>query len=164
MFNRNRVVIAYLCVRVWLAANWRQTMHRDQLPRLFKSISLSRRVSWNCGLMKLSPGPECVRTAKWIQKNHKYSTIGTKISPIDRATKCFQKNSYKGVRNRLRYVNVPRTIEWPFLISRISHRSINTARPMVTTVKIPLTLEAHVHAMNVPVASNQPHHSGENSL
>jgi hypothetical protein len=35
---------------------------------LFISISLPSSVSWNDGLMKLSPGPECVRIAKWIQK------------------------------------------------------------------------------------------------
>ena len=35
---------------------------------------------------------------------------------------------------------------------------------MATTVRIPLTLEDQAQAMNVPVPSSHPHHSGENSL
>lgn len=36
--------------------------------------------------------------------------------------------------------------------------------PIATTVKMPLTLEDHAQAINVPVPSSHPHHSGENSL
>jgi len=54
---------------------------------------------------------------------------------------------------------------WPsFLWSRIPHKSIRTASPMATTVKIPLTLEPQVQAMKTPVRINQVHHSGLNSL
>jgi hypothetical protein len=35
---------------------------------------------------------------------------------------------------------------------------------MVNTVRIPLTLEPHVHAINIPVRISQVHHSTENSL
>jgi hypothetical protein len=57
------------------------------------------------------------------------------------------------------------TMVWPsFLWSRISHKSIKTASPMATTVKIPLTLEPQVQAMKTPVRTNQVHHSGVNSL
>jgi hypothetical protein len=57
-----------------------------------------------------------------------------------------------------------RTIECPFLMSRRSQRSMRTATPMVATVRMPLTLDAHVHAINTPVATSQPHQPGENSL
>jgi hypothetical protein len=60
--------------------------------------------------------------------------------------------------------NMGLTIEWPFLTSRISQRSIRTAIPIVITVKIPFTFEPQVNAMKVPVAISQPHHSVENSL
>jgi hypothetical protein len=36
--------------------------------------------------------------------------------------------------------------------------------PIVNTVRIPFTLEPHVNAMTVPVATSQNHHSGVNSL
>jgi hypothetical protein len=35
------------------------------MPWLLKRRSLPNRVSWNSGLMKVSPGPDCVRMAKW---------------------------------------------------------------------------------------------------
>ena len=35
------------------------------IPWLLKRRSLPNNVSWNAGLMKVSPGPECVRMAKW---------------------------------------------------------------------------------------------------
>lgn len=56
------------------------------------------------------------------------------------------------------------TMVWPFLMSRISQRSIKTAIPIVITVKIPLTFDPQVHAMNAPVAISHVHHSVENSL
>ena len=56
-----------------------------------------------------------------------------------------------------------RTID-PLRWSKSFQRSINTAIPIVTTVRIPLTFEPQVQAMNVPVAKSQPHHSGVNSL
>ena len=46
----------------------------------------------------------------------------------------------------------------------MSQRSIKTAMPIEKTVSMPLTLEPHVHAMNVPVAISHVHHSMENSL
>lgn len=39
-----------------------------------------------------------------------------------------------------------------------------TAMPTQKTVKIPLTFEAHVHAMKKPVARSHVHHSNVNSL
>lgn len=56
------------------------------------------------------------------------------------------------------------TIVWPFFMSRISHRSIKTAIPMVNTVRIPLTFDPQVQAINAPVAMSHVHHSAENSL
>lgn len=41
---------------------------------------------------------------------------------------------------------------------------MRTAIPMQATVRIPLTLEPQVQAMNTPVRDNQTHHSVENSL
>jgi hypothetical protein len=35
--------------------------------------------------------------------------------------------------------------------------------PIVATVRTPLTLDAHVHAMKIPVATSHPHQAGENS-
>ena len=36
--------------------------------------------------------------------------------------------------------------------------------PIATTVSMPFTLEPQAHAIKTPVAVNQPHHSGVNSL
>jgi len=41
------------------------------LPILFMSSSFPAKLSWNWGLMKLSPVPEWVRMVKWIQKNER---------------------------------------------------------------------------------------------
>ena len=49
-------------------------------------------------------------------------------------------------------------------MSKISHRSMMTAIPMATTVRIPFTLDAHVRAINVPQARIQSHQSKEKSL
>ena len=51
-----------------------------------------------------------------------------------------------------------------FLQSKRSQRSTMTAMPIATTVRIPLTLEDQVQAMNTPVASIQAHQSNVNSL
>jgi hypothetical protein len=44
---------------------------KQALPILFISNSFPARLSWNWGLMKLSPVPEWVRIVKWIQKNER---------------------------------------------------------------------------------------------
>lgn len=36
--------------------------------------------------------------------------------------------------------------------------------PIANTVRMPLTLEPHVHAIQAPVTTSQHHHSGVNSL
>jgi hypothetical protein len=53
-------------------------------PCELRSSSLPCRVSWNAGLIKLSPGPEYLRILKWIQKNERYSMNGQMMSPIAR--------------------------------------------------------------------------------
>jgi hypothetical protein len=49
-------------------------------------------------------------------------------------------------------------------ISKRSHKSTRTAIPIATTVSTPFTLEPQAHAIKIPVAINQPHHSGVNGL
>lgn len=90
---------------------------------------------------------------------------GTTMRPNALAAKFFQKGSYE--RRLARDIPkgiVAQTMVAFFLTSRRSHKSIKTAIPIVTTVKMPLTLEPHVHAMKVPVAMSHVHHSVENSL
>ena len=56
------------------------------------------------------------------------------------------------------------TIECPFWISRISHRSTSTAVPIVRNVNNPTILDPRVAANEAPVAIIQNHQSNENSL
>jgi hypothetical protein len=56
------------------------------------------------------------------------------------------------------------TMDEFFRMSKRSHKSTRTATPMVTTVSTPFTLEPQAHAMKIPVAIIQPHHSGVNDL
>ena len=56
------------------------------------------------------------------------------------------------------------TMEGFFRMSKRSHKSTRTAIPIATTVSTPFTLEPQAHAINIPVAINQPHHSGVNDL
>ena len=56
------------------------------------------------------------------------------------------------------------TMEGFFRMSKRSHKSTRTAIPIATTVSMPFTLEPQAHAIKIPVAINQPHHSGVNDL
>ena len=49
-------------------------------------------------------------------------------------------------------------------MSKRSHKSTRTAIPIATTVSTPFTLEPQAQAIKIPVAINQPHHSGVNGL
>jgi hypothetical protein len=51
-----------------------------------------------------------------------------------------------------------------FRMSKRSHKSTRTAIPIEITVSTPFTLEPQAHAIKIPVAINQPHHSGANGL
>ena len=54
-------------------------------------------VSWNAGLMKLSPGPLFDRMVKWIQKKNRYRVMGRAMSAAALAMKCFVKYSWDDI-------------------------------------------------------------------
>jgi hypothetical protein len=55
------------------------------------------------------------------------------------------------------------TMECPFLMSRISHRSYKTAAPMLIKVNSPTILQPRVQASEAPVAKSQNHQVRVNS-
>ena len=67
MLDRDGVKVANFCERRSINSIHMKTTE-PYAPWLFINSSLPIKVSWNAGDMKVSPVPEWVRIAKWIQK------------------------------------------------------------------------------------------------